>query len=133
MSRFSYNYRKTSCPPRSRRASSLSNWCRSTLCRRDWADWRREDRRSRLRIRPANAKPQAAPTIMPPADLSAYCLDLARRAREASRLLATASGAAKDYWLQAAATAIEQRQAEILAANVRDLAGTADMGLTGAE
>ena len=33
-------------------------------------------------------------------DLSAYCVDLARRARAAARLLATVSGNCKNAWLR---------------------------------
>jgi glutamate-5-semialdehyde dehydrogenase len=66
-------------------------------------------------------------------DLSAYCLDLARRARTASRALATATGAAKDRWLRAAASALEERAADILAANECDVAGAAEAGLTAAQ
>ena len=40
----------------------------------------------------------ASPSI-PGGDLSAYCVDLARRARAAGRLLATVSGARKNDWL----------------------------------
>jgi glutamate-5-semialdehyde dehydrogenase len=66
-------------------------------------------------------------------DLAAYCADLGRRARAASRLLATASGAAKNAWLLRAANAVEQRRAEILTANERDLAGAQEAGLTAAQ
>jgi glutamate-5-semialdehyde dehydrogenase len=54
-------------------------------------------------------------------DLPAYCEDLARRARQASRLLVASSGARKNGWLQSAADALEQRTTEILEANARDL------------
>jgi glutamate-5-semialdehyde dehydrogenase len=64
-----------------------------------------------------------------PADLSAYCTDLARRAREASRVLATTRGARKDAWLRRAAKSLEERRDEILAANAKDLAGAAERGL----
>jgi len=67
------------------------------------------------------------------ADLSAYCLDLARRARAAGRLLATVRGSQKDRWLQLAARALEERAPEILTANERDLASAAANGLTGAQ
>src|SRR5262249_50815965 len=56
-----------------------------------------------------------------------------RRARSASRILATAGGAAKDRWLRRAADALHQRGAEILDANERDLAATAGFGLTPAQ
>ena len=54
-------------------------------------------------------------------DLPAYCEDLARRARQASRLLVGAPGARKNGWLRAAADALEQRTAEILTANATDV------------
>lgn len=66
-------------------------------------------------------------------DLAAYCTDLGRRARAASRLLAAASGAAKNAWLLRAAEAVEQLRAEILTANERDLAGAREAGLSGAQ
>ena len=66
-------------------------------------------------------------------ELSAYCLDLARRARAASRLLATASGASKNDWLKGTAEALEQRCDEVLAANEKDLAGATEMGLSAAQ
>ncbi len=55
-------------------------------------------------------------------DLEGYCEDLGRRARAASRLLATVSGERKNRWLRAAARALEARAADILQANAQDLA-----------
>jgi len=66
-------------------------------------------------------------------DLSAYCVDLARRARAAARLLATVSGARKNAWLERTADALGQRSAEILAANEKDVAGAGELGLSAAE
>lgn len=63
-------------------------------------------------------------------DLSAYCDELGRKARGASRLLATLSGGNKDRWLLATAAALETRAAEILDANARDVAGAREAGLT---
>ena len=54
-------------------------------------------------------------------NLPAYCDDLARRARAASRLLATALGDVKNRWLLHAAEALETRAAEVVEANRRDL------------
>src|SRR5262249_3979610 len=65
-------------------------------------------------------------------DLPAYCLDLARRARDASRSLAAAGGAAKDRWLAHAADAIDRRTPELLEANSRDVAAADEHGLTAA-
>ena len=67
------------------------------------------------------------------ADLAAYCTDLASRAKAASRLLATTSGAPKDHWLKRAANAILERGVEILAANERDLAAAPGFGLGAAQ
>jgi glutamate-5-semialdehyde dehydrogenase len=66
-------------------------------------------------------------------DLASSCEELGRRARVASRLLATALGARKNAWLLQSADALEKRSAEVLAANERDLAGAREMGLTGAQ
>src|SRR5690242_13631213 len=60
----------------------------------------------------------------PAVDLAVYCQELARRARSAGRLLATARTALKNRWLRLAAEVLEQRTSEILAANGRDLAET---------
>ncbi len=65
---------------------------------------------------------------MTAADLSLYCTDLARRAKDASRLLATVRGDAKDRWLRHGANALVERASEILAANERDVAAAADLG-----
>jgi glutamate-5-semialdehyde dehydrogenase len=66
-------------------------------------------------------------------DLAAYCTDLGRRARVASRILATTPGAAKNAWLLRSAKAIETRTADVLAANEQDLAGAREQGLTSAQ
>jgi glutamate-5-semialdehyde dehydrogenase len=59
-------------------------------------------------------------------DPRAYSEDLARRARVASRTLATVSGRAKNRWLLHAADALVQRSSEILEANARDVAAADD-------
>jgi glutamate-5-semialdehyde dehydrogenase len=69
----------------------------------------------------------------PAEELPAVCLDLARRARAASRVLATVRGALKDRWLRRSAEALTARAPEVLAANQRDLAGAADAGLNAAQ
>jgi glutamate-5-semialdehyde dehydrogenase len=66
-------------------------------------------------------------------DLPAYCTDLGRRARAASRILAASTGAAKNQWLHRAADALEDRRDEILRANEQDLAGANEQGLTKAQ
>jgi glutamate-5-semialdehyde dehydrogenase len=66
-------------------------------------------------------------------DLSAYCLDLARRARAASRLLACVSGKHKNDALLRAAEELEARAAEVVAANEKDLAAAAEFALSAAQ
>ncbi len=66
----------------------------------------------------------------PVQDVGAYCLELGRRAREASRSLATAIGARKNGWLLRSAEALQQRADEILQANALDLATVTERGLT---
>jgi glutamate-5-semialdehyde dehydrogenase len=66
-------------------------------------------------------------------DLQAYCEDLGRRARAASRVLATARGETKNQWLRDAAAALEARTPEILEANVRDVAAASQFELTAAQ
>src|SRR5688500_5737129 len=55
--------------------------------------------------------------------------DLGRRAKTASRVLATASTAAKDEALNAAADLLEQRASDVLAANAADLEAAAVGGM----
>lgn len=69
----------------------------------------------------------------PTADLSAYCVELARRARAASRLLAAASGQRKNDALLTAAEGLELRAEEVFAANEKDLAAAAEFGLSAAQ
>jgi glutamate-5-semialdehyde dehydrogenase len=76
---------------------------------------------------PNQPEPATAP------DLAAYCAELARQARVAAGILAAASGSQKDRWLTTAATALEERSAEIVAANERDWAGAVEAGLTTAQ
>jgi len=64
-------------------------------------------------------------------ELAVYCDGLARRARDASRLLATAKGSQKNDWLSAVSGAMTARADEILAANHQDLAASAECDLTG--
>jgi glutamate-5-semialdehyde dehydrogenase len=66
-------------------------------------------------------------------DLSAYCLDLGRRARTAARVLATVKGTCKNDWLLGSAEVLEQRSDEVLSANERDLAAAATMDLSAAQ
>jgi glutamate-5-semialdehyde dehydrogenase len=59
---------------------------------------------------------------VPPSDLEAYCHDLGRRARQASRALATARGDSKNRWLAQAAAALIEQTPAVLEANARDIA-----------
>lgn len=56
-----------------------------------------------------------------PNQLSAYCLDVAQRAKNASMQLVQMSGKQKNSWLKDAAELLIQSEAEILAANARDI------------
>ena len=57
---------------------------------------------------------------------------MARRAKAASQSLASVSTADKNRWLLAAATTLETRTAELLAANAQDIAAAPDYGLNAA-
>ena len=65
-------------------------------------------------------------------DLAAEILDLGRRARAASRLLARLSTDQKNTGLQAMADALDRHQADLLAANAQDLWAGEGNGLSGA-
>ena len=64
---------------------------------------------------------------------TAYAKQLASQARDASRKLATITGAQKIDWLHHTADALIARASEILAENERDLAKAPEYGLTSAE
>lgn len=66
-------------------------------------------------------------------DLAVYCDDVARRAKQASRVLATLSTELKNRWLLESAKAVVERTGEILAANQLDLAAAPEYGLTEAQ
>ncbi len=70
-----------------------------------------------------NLTPQAIP---------AYCADLASRARAAGRALSLITSDRRNRALNLIADAIESAQAEIIAANAKDLDAAKDMGLTDA-
>ncbi len=72
-------------------------------------------------------------TTPPAADLAVYCVTLARQARAAAGVLASATGAQKDRWLHTAAAALEARAAEIQSANEHDHAAAVAEGLTKAQ
>ncbi|MCA9265248.1 MAG: glutamate-5-semialdehyde dehydrogenase [Planctomycetales bacterium] len=68
-----------------------------------------------------------------PEQLAEYCLDVARRAREASRELANISGNTKNTWLRESARLMRDRVPEILKANSLDLHAAAGYGLDAAQ
>lgn len=65
-------------------------------------------------------------------DVALYAADTAAAARQAARLLATASGAMKNRWLRRSAELIRLRTEELLAANGRDVAAAPGFGLSSA-
>jgi glutamate-5-semialdehyde dehydrogenase len=65
-------------------------------------------------------------------ELPTLCRDLARRAKDATRRLATARGASKDEWLRRSARALRERAGEVIAANARDLEAAPGFGLNAA-
>jgi glutamate-5-semialdehyde dehydrogenase len=65
-------------------------------------------------------------------DLATQCRILAQRAKSASEGLVCLPTRAKNRWLQAAATALETRADEVLAANAQDVLSAPDQGLSAA-
>ena len=59
-------------------------------------------------------------------------MDVARRARAASRLLVRLDSAAKNAWLQRSAELLRARAADVMAANAKDLAAAPEFRLTDA-
>ncbi len=66
-------------------------------------------------------------------DLREYCVDLARRAKEASTRLATVTGAQKQDWLRQSARLLRGRISALSEANEADLAAAPGYGLTEAQ
>src|ERR1700753_1344914 len=64
--------------------------------------------------------------------LQTQCRQLAARAREASRRLAVAPGAAKNLWLRRSAKALRERSREVLEANAEDVAAAPGLGFNAA-
>ena len=64
--------------------------------------------------------------------LQEYCLDTARRAKVASALMATVTGAQKNGWLRRCAAMLTTHAAELIAANDLDIAAAPQYGLTDA-
>ncbi len=71
--------------------------------------------------------PQLAPT-----DIAAYMADVGQRARQASRVIASAASALKDRALIATAAAIRRDRTRLQAANEQDLAAAQQHGLDAA-
>lgn len=69
----------------------------------------------------------------PSLDLAQYCRQTATAAKSASRQLAAVRGALKNDWLHTSATRLRASEAEILAANEKDLAAAPGYGLTEAQ
>jgi glutamate-5-semialdehyde dehydrogenase len=65
-------------------------------------------------------------------DVRNYMLDIGRAARQASRVMAAASTAAKNAALEAAALALDAEREAILAANAEDMRGGRERGLDAA-
>ncbi|HUT95576.1 MAG TPA: glutamate-5-semialdehyde dehydrogenase [Thermoguttaceae bacterium] len=66
-------------------------------------------------------------------DLRQYCIDVARRAKEAAAELATVTGAQKQDWLRRSARLLRERTAALAEANKADLAAAPGYGLTDAQ
>jgi glutamate-5-semialdehyde dehydrogenase len=66
-------------------------------------------------------------------DLTAYCLDVAKRARQASAQLGQLLGSQKIAWLHRAAELLRERTAELIDANRQDVAAAPGYGLTDAQ
>ena len=66
-------------------------------------------------------------------DLRQYCVDVARRAKEASSRLATVTGAQKQDWLRQSARLLGERISALSEANEADLSAAAGYGLTDAQ
>jgi glutamate-5-semialdehyde dehydrogenase len=66
-------------------------------------------------------------------DLAEYCLDTARRAKQAAADLMRVSGGQKNDWLCQAARALRERMDDLEAANQKDLAAAPGYGLTDAQ
>ena len=63
-------------------------------------------------------------------NLSQYCLDVARRAKAASRALASVPGSVKNAWLDLVARKLVESETQLLDANALDLAAAREAGLS---
>jgi glutamate-5-semialdehyde dehydrogenase len=69
-------------------------------------------------------------SVVTPLDLSTYCDTVARRAKASTVELARLTADVKNRWLKAAAHALRQHAAQIIAANALDCDAADDYGLT---
>ena len=67
------------------------------------------------------------------ADVQQFCLEVANRARQASRELITVNGDQVDQWLVASAAELVDKADAIIEANQHDLSNAEDLGLTAAQ
>jgi glutamate-5-semialdehyde dehydrogenase len=74
-----------------------------------------------------------APTAAAPAELAAYCRDVAQRANAASVQMAVLGSGVKIEWLRRSAEMLRENVAAIEQANAEDLAAAPSYGLTAAE
>ena len=74
-----------------------------------------------------------APTVAQPADLAAYCRDVAQRAKAASVQMAVLGSGVKIEWLRRSAEMLRDNVPAIEQANAEDLAAAPSYGLTPAE
>lgn len=74
-----------------------------------------------------------ASTLSDSTDLTAYCQDVAQRAKNASALMATLNSGVKITWLHRSAELLRANVAAIQEANAEDLAAAPGYGLTDAE
>jgi glutamate-5-semialdehyde dehydrogenase len=63
-------------------------------------------------------------------DLGAYCLEVARRAKQAAAEMTRVTGAQKEKWLRESAKLLVERSGEVVDANALDLAAAPGYGLT---
>jgi glutamate-5-semialdehyde dehydrogenase len=66
-------------------------------------------------------------------DLRTYCMDVAKRAKQAAAQLATATGAQKQRWLRRSAELLRERGADLAEANEADLVAAPGFGLSDAQ
>lgn len=83
-----------------------------------------------LRVSTDLSDPPPSVAFMP--DLSQYALDIAQKARAASRALVNVTGQQKNAWLTRAAELLRERANELIDANQQDVLKAPEFGLTSA-